>query len=172
VDSKWRVHAEVAVDLAMSAGAVWGQMRDLPRFLATDPLHAGIRTDGPGPGGWKGVPIVIEHRLAGVGPDRVGRVLTWEEGRGFSVSDLSRRGVRVGFPHVCGYEVEATPGGSRVRVSARGVWTARFVPRWVVRAWLWWVMAGTGVAIRREFGAYGRWKRESGRPLVEGAERG
>ena len=50
---------------------------------------------------------VDDGRLAGYQllVTRRGRVCWWREGVGFAVSDLSMRGGRVGFPHVCGYRV-------------------------------------------------------------------
>ena len=82
--------------------------------------------------------------MFGLGPDRIGRVLKWQEGRGYVVSDLSSRGMRVGFPHVC--SIDVAPLGehtSRLTIGARGRWTATWWPRPLVRLWLWWVLRST-----------------------------
>jgi hypothetical protein len=154
IDSAWRVRASGTVDVPVSATAAWGQMRDVLGFLAIDPLHVKVEaTSQPDEAGSpRGMQLVLRHRLAGIGPDRVGRVLTWREGEGYAVSDLSRRGVRVGFPHVCIYRVEPrVAGGSRVTIAARGVWTARWMPRWLVRAWLWWAITATEARLAGHF---------------------
>jgi hypothetical protein len=166
VDRRWRVQARAAVELPLPAPVVWGQMRDLARFLTVDPLHARVLVaPSADPGrGWRGIPLVIEHRLAGFGPDRVGRVLTWHEGIGYSISDLSRRGPRCGFPHVCTYHLQPSAAGCTLTVSARGLWTARFLPRWAVRLWLWWVLGSTTGHIRREMLAFARWRRGRSEP--------
>lgn len=152
----WHVHAEEVIEVPLSAGAVWGQMRDVCRFLSLDPLHAEVLLSVPRAGHHgvrtpKGFGLVLKHRFLGLGVDRVGRVLKWDEGRGFAVSDLSRRGVRRGFPHVCAYRVEPLDGGrSRLHVSAIGRWTATWMPRWLVRGWMLWVVAGTRGRIEGE----------------------
>ncbi len=151
------VHAEEVISLDMPASAVWGQMRDFRRFLTLDPLHSDVREFGrraiapSNAANPKGTRLTIRHRLFGIEIDRVSKVLWWREGRGYAVSDLSRRGVRVGFPHVCRYEVEADgPYRSRLRVSATGKWTARWTPAWMVRVWMWWVMRATRARIEVE----------------------
>jgi hypothetical protein len=163
VDDRWRVCASHSLDVPLSPGAVWGQMRDLRHFITIDPLHARVRfTDGaPGSVPRRGTRLLIEHRLAGVGPDRVGRVLWWEEGRGYAVSDLSKRGVRVGFPHICRYEVAQRPdGGARLSITARGRWTATWLPRPIVKLWLAWVMFNTGWRLSAHFSALEKQQRD------------
>src|SRR5262245_23504534 len=142
--------------VGLPASVVWGQMRDLLRFVCIDPLHARAFTVDGGPAR-AGAEMVIEHRFLGLGTDRRSRVLRWTEGRGYVISDLSRRGVRVGFPHVCTYEVVAEGAGSRLRVGARGLWTARLVPRWAAKAWMWWILAGTRAHLRHELGKVEAW---------------
>jgi hypothetical protein len=143
IDPKWRVRAVSVTELPLSAGIVWGQMRDLLSFICIDPLHARAWTHD-GVRARLGSELTIEHRLLGVGPDRRSRVLRWREGRGYVVSDLSTRGNHAGFPHVCVYDLSSTgPGRSQLTIEARGVWTARWVPRPLVKAWLWWVLAST-----------------------------
>lgn len=168
VDPAWRLSAEHAIRVPMPAGAVWGQMRDLEWFLTRDPLHVRVtRTDPGDPArGWRGARLAISHRVLGLGPDRVGRVLRWREGESLVISDLSRRGVDRAFPHVCSYRVEPDgEGASRLVLGVRGKWTARWVPRTLVRAWVWWVLAQTGARLEREFGALARLRRAGAWPL-------
>lgn len=144
IDARGRVDAAGSFDVPMPAAAVWSRMRDIEWFLTRDPLHVGVRVSrGPG-ASRKGSRLVLRHRLLGIGPDRVGRILTWNEGRGYAISDLSRRGVRTGFPHICTYEVSPL-GGRRCRITlgARGLWTAKCVPRFMARLWLVWVIKAT-----------------------------
>jgi hypothetical protein len=162
IDDGWRVDCVGEVRVALPASVVWGQMRDLLRFVCIDPLHARARTLDGGPARL-GSELVIEHRLLGLGTDRVSRVLRWREGSGYAISDLSRRGVRRGFPHVCTYEVVAEgPGECRVLIGARGLWTARWMPRFVARAWVWWILMATGVEVRWEMGALKGWLERRG----------
>src|SRR5688572_23941654 len=86
------------IDLPLTAAAVWGRMRDFARFTTLDPFHDEVLADGPARRA--GTAIVIRHRFAGVRVDRIGRILRWAEGAGYSFSDMSKRGRRVGFPHV------------------------------------------------------------------------
>jgi hypothetical protein len=161
INSRWRVHAVSRLPLPLPAGAVWGQMRDVRRFLTVDPLHVSVEFPGlssalPEPG----APLTIRHRLLGIGVTRVGRLLTWREGRGYAVSDLSRAGARRGFPHVCAFEVTPVgPAESILSTSARGVWTATWIPRPLVYLWLWWVLAATEVHVKRDMKRFTRWRR-------------
>lgn len=166
VDDKWRVTASSEIEAPISASQMWGQMRDWVRFATRDPLHARIRiTSSPAGDAMsagqavRGSTFVIEHRLFGIGPDRIGRMLVWREGSGFAFSDLSRRGVKVGFPHVCSYHVAAlTEHSCRLHVSARGRWTARWMPRWMIHLWLRWVLLETGLRIRHEINQFRAWR--------------
>lgn len=154
VDHRWRVNASHSFELPLPATTVWGQMRDIRRFITLDPLHKhahfGDRsTKSAMPR--QGDALVLEHRLLGIGPDRVGRLLRWSEGSGYAISDLSRRGPRVGFPHVCMYEVQPLDEHkSQLTVAARGRWTATWLPRWMIRCWLWWILRSTALRIERE----------------------
>jgi hypothetical protein len=162
IDQSGRVSASATIDLPLPASTVWGQMRDFRRFITVDPLHRAVRTRTNGPGGPSpvGTTLVIPHRVLGLGPDRVGRILRWTEGSGFVFSDLSRRGANRGFPHVCAYEVAAAaPGCSRLTVWARGRWTAALIPRWAARLWIAWVMRATEARLVAEFTALARWQR-------------
>lgn len=171
VDDRWRVDATACLDIPLAASTVWGQMRDVQHFLTVDPLHRRVRIAGaalptrrdagvpeqPGAPIPIGTPLVIEHRLFGIGVNRRSRLLRWREGRGFAVSDLSGRGDHAGFPHVCIYEVAPLGARSaRLTIAARGRWTATWIPRWLVRLWLAWVMASTLRNIRVELGRFGR----------------
>ncbi len=131
-------------------------MSDVRRFLTIDPLHAeALFPDLPeGTAPRPRDRLILRHRFLGFGPDRVGRLLAWREGQSFAVSDLSRRGVRVGFPHICAYAVAPlSQRSSRLTVVARGRWTATWVPRWLARLWLSWVMYETVACLRRRIGA-------------------
>lgn len=163
ITPSWRVHARGSVEIPLPSSTVWGQMRDLAHFLCIDPLHARVLVErGCAGAALLGTNVRIEHRLLGIGPDRVGRVLRYVEGRGFAVSDLSTRGVHVGFPHVCQYELEEGGAGlARLHVSARGKWTATWMPRWMVRAWLWWILRSTESMIREHFAAFAAERRRS-----------
>ena len=166
ISKNWIVNAEASVVIGTPAGAVWGQMRDVEWFLTRDPLHAQVRrTDGAGPAAsWAGAPVVVSHRLLGLGPDRVGRVLAWKEGRGFAVSDLSLRGVGVGFPHVCAFRVEAVDAASsRVVVTVRGRWTARWMGRPLATIWLRWVLGATDARLRGDLADMAAWLKNRGK---------
>lgn len=146
ITSNWRVDAQKRIRIGAPAISVWGQMRDVPWFLTRDPLHARVqRTDGaPANAPWSNAQVLVSHRILGIGPDRVGRVLAWKEGRGYAISDLSRRGITTGFPHICAFQVVPFNEFScDLVISTRGRWTATFLPRTVVRIWLWWVLAAT-----------------------------
>jgi hypothetical protein len=160
VDEHYRVNAACTLEVQLPAGAVWGQMRDVARFLSTDPLHARVLFPAGPPDLSKprGTLVRLQHRFLGVGPDRVGRILAWSEGRGYAVSDLSRRGNRVGFPHVCTYRVDPIGiGRSRITLGARGRWTATWLPRPLVRLWICWVFLATRHHVGRELDVLAAW---------------
>lgn len=164
VDRLYRVDASCSLEVELPASAVWGQIRDVARFLSIDPLHARVRparrdeVPRRGAGREHRQDLIIEHRLLGVGPDRVGRVLAWREGVGYAVSDLSRRGFDRGFPHVCTYRIDAvSPRRSRLTIGARGRWTATWLPRWMVKAWLAWVLGATARHVSVELAALAAW---------------
>lgn len=167
ISPTWRVHASGSIEVPLSAPTVWGQMRDIAEFLCIDPLHSRVLVE-PGRSGatLRGTSIIIEHRLLGIGPDRLGRVLRVDEGRGFVVSDLSARGVQVGFPHVCIYELQAVGAHrARIHVSARGKWTATWVPRWLVKAWLWWILRSTESMLSGHFAWFAQNRQWSEKPV-------
>jgi hypothetical protein len=161
VDEHWRVRALSSIELPLPAAAVWGQMRHFEHFLTADPLHARITVEqlGPDAATPRGAVLRISHRLLGIGPDRTGRIVRWREGKELAFSDLSRRGRDIGFPHICGYRLEATgPERSRLTSYAIGRWTATWMPRWLVRAWLWWVLRATEAALLHEFAKLRKWR--------------
>lgn len=142
----WRIDAHCVVQIPLPAARVWSSMRDVERFMMDDPLHAEVVFNSlpPPHRSFVGASMTIRHRLFGIGPDRIGRILTWREGRGYAVSDLSRRGVDRGFPHICAFDLVPRDDSScTLTVSARGKWTATWVPRPIVRLWLWWVLKAT-----------------------------
>lgn len=156
INHRNKVDASASIDLNLSTSVIWGQMRDISHFLTIDPLHFRVRVEGqenhlP----TVGTDLIIEHRFLGLGPDRRSRVLRWREGEGYAVSDLSKRGTHCGFPHVCVFELMATSETtSRLLIAARGRWTATWIPKWMIRLWLWWVLKSTAIHITRHFELY------------------
>ena len=155
-DSTGHVSASISIDLPLPAITVWGQMRDLPDFATLDPFHHRIeltrsdrRTLGMTGAVSPGIELRLHHRFGPFRLVRCGRILTWHEGQGYSFSDLSQRGVRVGFPHIYQYRVVPTgPQTSRLTVEVRGRWTARWIPVPLRRAWLWFVMVRMRAILR------------------------
>jgi hypothetical protein len=140
VERRGRVECFAGLELPLSATRAWGRLRDFRTFAAQDFFHTDVRVDGGGPRA--GAAIEIPHRFGPFRVTRVGRILAWEEGRGYRFSDLSRRRPRAGFPHAYRYELRPL-GGERCRleISIRGRWTLRVVPRWMVKLWLAWVFS-------------------------------
>jgi len=142
-----RVDAVLEFEYPLNATAVWGQMRHMAEFATHDPFHASVAIAGGRP--VAGAEIRIVHGLGPFCFARVGRILRWREGVGYAFSDLSRRGTKVGFPHVYSYEVKQfAPGACRFRLAVRGRWTASWLPRIVVRAWLAWVLSRASVLLQ------------------------
>jgi hypothetical protein len=136
------VHVIGTMILPLSAGAAWGQMRHFPSFVGLDPFHSNVR----GPSGSTpcktGDAVLLGHKFGLVRFDRIGRILRWRDGRGYCFSDLSRRGNRLGFPHVFIYDLR--PRGAdacRLSITVRGHWTAAWLPASIVRFWFRWVFA-------------------------------
>ena len=147
VNKSWRVTCHATVEVPLGAGVAWGQLRDFRRFAAQDFFHESVRV---APGGVRsGAALEIDHRFGPFRVTRVGRVLAWHEGRGYSFSDLSRAGVRSGFPHVYRYRLSpAGEGRCVVDVTIAGLWTLRVLPRWAVRLWLAWVFSHIVCTVR------------------------
>jgi hypothetical protein len=147
LDKRGMVRLRAVMELPLPASAVWGQMRGFADFIALDPFHAGIDIADAPP--WPGSIIGIQHRFSIFRVHRIGRILRWREGVAFSFSDLSKRGPRRGFPHVFTYEIHpCSPAASRMTVTVHGRWTTMFLPHWMVRCWLHWVLARTVDTIR------------------------
>ena len=142
-----RVTCTAAVELPLSAGAAWGQLRHLPTSATHDPFHARVTV---GPGG----SLVIEHRYVAFRTTRVGRVLWWREGIGFAFSDLNRRDPSAAFPHVLSYRLEPMgPAACRLHVRVGGRWTLPG-PRSVGHLWLWWVFGHVVRTVRNDLLRY------------------
>lgn len=162
VSRNWRVDCRTAVDVPLAATAVWGQMRDLRTFATLDPFHHAVEFEGGFPRPC--VAIRIVHRFGPIQLVRVGRVLRWNDGRGYVFSDLSASSVTTGFPHV--YEYAVTPlsrGAARLSVHVRGRWTATWIPRAMVWMWLSGVMLMVKSILQIELHSlYRRLKRRHG----------
>jgi len=155
VSQKYRVHISVFVRVPLKASTVWGQMRDFSWFTTLDPFHVRVHTNDQRY--QAGTRLVIEHRFLGIGFRRVGRILKWTEGIGYSFSDLSTRGVHNGFPHVYCYMIQPVDNNtSCISVSVRGLWTATLFPRWLIKLWLRFVMANSAARIRIAMWAHHR----------------
>lgn len=149
-----RVRCQVVLDLPLSAAAAWGEVRDFGRYACHDYFHAEFRFAGGRIA--PGARYVVVHRFMGFTVERVGRVLWWREldaagehSAGYGFSDLSRRGPRRGFPHVFGYRLHSAGANQcRLEILVRGRWTARLVPRWAARVWLWWVFSHIVLSVR------------------------
>jgi hypothetical protein len=134
----YRVHLRAELDLPLPHALVWAVAADLPRFLTIDPFHESVEPEAPVLGLEGG--FILVHRVLGVRFRRRGRMLRLEEGRGYALSDHSARGPDRGFPHVFVFTVEPLVGELRPRtrlgIEVKGKWTARWMPRCVVRQWL------------------------------------
>ena len=139
VSATGRVLCRAVVELPVGATVAWGQLRDFRLFAAQDFFHAAVRVDAGGVR--RGAALEIDHRFGPFAVTRVGRILQWEENVGYSFSDLSRRGPRHGFPHVYRYRLWRSAAGCVVEVSIAGLWTASWLPKWIVRLWLRWVFS-------------------------------
>jgi hypothetical protein len=162
ISPKWRIRLEGTIPIAAPASAVWGQMRDVEWFLTRDPLHARIRrTDGlPASAPWPRAPIILSHRILGIGPDRVGRILGWKEGRGYAVSDLSRRRPDRAFPHILAYRLRpAGENACSLILTVRGQWTATWLPRPIVQLWLRWISFATHTRLAADLADFAAWHR-------------
>ena len=149
VAKRWRVDCFARVELPMSAARAWGQLRDFRRFAAQDFFHAGVRIVGDVPRA--GAALEIPHRFGPFRVTRVGRILTWEEGRGYSFGDLSRTRPRRAFPHAYRYELHPLDAEHCcLEISIRGRWTMRLLPRPVVRLWLAWVFSHIARSVENE----------------------
>jgi len=134
-----QVICRASIDLPLSAGAVWGQLRDLQSSARHDPFHAEIVIEGNVPRA--GAQLKIVHRHLLWQSVRIGRILLWKEGSGYAFSDLCKSDPSRAFPHVLSYRLEAiSPQACRLKIFVGSRWTAN-IPRWMGRIWLWWVFS-------------------------------
>jgi hypothetical protein len=148
-----RVLCRAVVGIPLSASVAWGQLRDFRRFAAQDFFHAAVRVARGGVR--QGARLEIDHRFGPFAVTRVGRILQWAEGTGYSFSDLSRRGPRAGFPHVYRYKVTpAGPSRCVIEITIAGLWTARLFPRLLAQLWLRWVFSHIVASVRDELLRY------------------
>src|SRR5262245_50767139 len=121
VQPNWSVHAHLQMEIPLDANDMWREMRRFERFATIDAFHRKVELRGqkkPGTG------ITIIHGVGLLRLTRIGHILTWREGRGYSFSDMSKRGNKVGFPHIYTYDVEPVRDGVCVlKVDVRGKWT-------------------------------------------------
>ncbi|HEX4123983.1 MAG TPA: hypothetical protein VHY37_04590 [Tepidisphaeraceae bacterium] len=147
--------------LPLSAQNVWGQLRDFSRYAQQDVFHADIRIAGGTPKA--GAELTMTHGLAGISVTRIGRILWWREGVGYSFSDLSRRGPRCGFPHIFSYRIKPDSRkpdtACTLIILVRGKWTARFIPRPLARLWLKWVFSRVVHNVENNLLVYRLWRR-------------
>ena len=157
IRSRGSVDCHAVLELRLPAASVWGQVRDFQRYARHDFFHQELNIQGDVPR--RGAGLELSHQFFGFTVRRVGRIVWWREGAGYSFSDLSRRGPRHGFPHVFSYRIEAVKAGaSRLHVRVRGLWTARFVPRWAARLWLRWVFGYVVRSVENELLLYQVWR--------------
>jgi hypothetical protein len=150
VEPDGRVACVAIIDLALASQSVWGQMGDFCRFASHDYFHRDIRIESGQPR--QGARL---HQFAFWRVRRRGRILWWREGEGFAFSDLSEAGPRTGFPHVLILRLESVAKTrSRLRVSVRGRWTARWIPLWARRLWLAWVFRYVVASINNDLLVY------------------
>jgi hypothetical protein len=140
VSRAWRVVCRAKMELPFSAAFAWGRLRDFRTFAAQDFFHAAVRVDAGGVRA--GARLEIDHRFGPLSTTRVGRILKWDEGVGYSFSDLARAGPRCAFPHVYRYRLRPV-GASRcvIEIIIAGLSTTRWLPRPLVRLWLLWVFS-------------------------------
>jgi hypothetical protein len=132
---------EFSLDVARSAADLWQLVSDLPQFLSIDPFHDSVTLMRDRPA--RGVDLVLSHNAFGRRFLRFGRIVSWQEGRGYTFSDLSGRNRRRGFPHV--FIVSLSPASdpserqplTRLSIRVRGRWTSRLAPVCIGRLWVW-----------------------------------
>jgi hypothetical protein len=135
LDRRGRVRLEHVVDLPLPAWAAWDELADVERFACLELFHRSLWIEGGRPRARAA--IRLRHGVPGLAFDRCGRILRWQPGRGWSFSDLSRRGPRLGFPHVFDVGLTPTgPGSCRLVLRITGLWTLRILPRPLALVWL------------------------------------
>ena len=145
----------MSLDVALSPTDVWALLSDLPRFLTIDPFHDRVTLMRDQPA--VGVDLVLSHNAFGRRFLRFGKIIAWREGSGYTFSDLSPRGPKVGFPHVFMIKLQslASPDYqmplTRLTIIVSGRWTARWVPVIVGRLWVWLVFCEHARMLRQGF---------------------
>lgn len=144
LSTRWAVNAQASVQLNASTDEIWAVMQRFNRFIAADPYHTrvtdaqGDRLDTLPP---CGTAIRLGHGIGLTWFDRVGTLLRIVPGKSIAFTDLSKRGRNIGFPHL--YHYTLTPHNEQtceLTLAVRGRWSARWMPRADVRAWLAWVL--------------------------------
>jgi len=132
------VKARIELDVPYDRKKLWSTVANLSEFLTIDTFHEQVTMMRPEVRA--GVDFVLSHNAFGVRFRRFGRILRWEEGRGYSFSDLPNGKLGVGFPHVFFIRVEEIgdrmPPASRLTIEVRGKWTSRWIPAALGRWWL------------------------------------
>jgi hypothetical protein len=158
VNRNGSVDCRAILALPLSAQCAWGQLRDFHRYARQDFFHADIDTEGVIPRA--GSKLTLCHRYLGIRIYRVGRILIWREGVGYSFSDLSTAGPRAGFPHTFSYRIEPTSDKAwRLHIRVRGRWTANVVPRLLRKLWLAWVFGHVVQMVSNELLMYQIWRK-------------
>ena len=128
------------VDSTLSATQMWRRTSDFPDFLTIDPFHEQVALMRAEPRA--GVDLALHHNVFGIRFVRIGRILSWREGRSYAFSDLSRHdrpreGRRRGFTHVFFIEIVPQPDNRcQLVITVRGKWTSRLIPLVIARLWL------------------------------------
>jgi hypothetical protein len=136
-----KLEIAMSLDVARSPANVWALISDLPRFLTIDPFHDQITLMRDQPA--VGVDLVLSHNAFGRRFLRFGKIIAWQAGSGYTFSDLSPRGPKVGFPHVFMIKLQSLvpPNDqmplTRLNIIVRGRWTSRLVPVFLGRLWVW-----------------------------------
>lgn len=156
ITRRGRVQCTAVMRVPLSSSMVWGQIRDFRTFASLEYFHAKIDIAGDVPRA--GAALEIAHRFLVFHVHRVGRICRWKEGDGFAFSDLSRRGLKSGFPHIFSYRIRPiSPGACDVQIRVAGKWTASFVPRWLAWLWLRWIMQFAIQQFENKLMAYRLW---------------
>ena len=153
INARGAVDCHAALALPLPAARVWGQLRDFKTYARSDLFHANIDIDGGVARG--GAALRITHRFFIFQVERVGRICGWKELAGYSFSDLSAADPRRGFPHIFSYKIEPVSDGlCKLHIRVRGKWTAKWLPRWIVRLWLYWIVQHIARRVENRLLAY------------------
>jgi len=151
-----RVDCRAILRTKLSSAQVWGQLRDFHTFARQEFFHAKVEIEGGTPR--PGAKLDLSHRFFLFRVHRVGRICRWEEGEGFAFSDLSKKSLFAGFPHIFSYRLTPVlPSGCDIEIRVAGRWTTRFLPRWIVWLWLRWIMQFAVQQVRNNLLLYQVW---------------